>query len=75
MQMLDSRGEGMGQAPSQGMGAGFGGPQGGGFQQTPPPVQQPVNAPASNTQAQPVNAPVSNTQAAGFDDFDDDIPF
>ncbi|MBQ0720531.1 MAG: single-stranded DNA-binding protein [Gammaproteobacteria bacterium] len=67
MQMLDSRGGG------EGMGGGQGGGQG--YAQQNAPAAQPQRAqqaPAQQAPAQP--APAQN-EPAGFDNFDDDIPF
>ena len=76
MQMLDSRGEGGGnfQQPNQG---GYGQPQQS-FQQ--PPAQQGGQAPQQPAQQRPAQQPAPQQSApqqpaAGFDDFDDDIPF
>ena len=68
MQMLDSRGGG------EGMGGGQGGGQGYAQQGGAPAAQQQrtQQAPAQQTPAQP--APAQN-ESAGFDNFDDDIPF
>ena len=68
MQMLDSRGGG------EGMGGGQGGGQGYGQQQGAPAAQpqRAQQAPAQQAPAQP--APTQNAPA-GFDNFDDDIPF
>jgi len=80
MQMLDGRGENTGMGGGAGMGAAA---MAGGFDQTP----QYNNAPAqgghnqggqSPVRAVPQSAPQQNTppqQPAGFDSFDDDIPF
>ena len=66
MQMLDSRGGGMGQGMDQGGYASQSQSQGG-YQNSPPPqAPQQQQAPAS---------PAPEAQPAGFDDFDDDIPF
>lgn len=72
MQMLDSRQDNQGggyQQPQQA-------PQSGGYQQ---PQAQPQSAPNMQPQGQPArqaNQPPSTAQpAAGFDNFDDDIPF
>ncbi len=70
MQMLDSRGDGMG-----------GGNMGGGnYQQQPAPAQaaysQQQSAPQQNYQQAPQNqGGYQAPQGGGFDDFDDDIPF
>jgi len=75
MQMLDGRGDNQG---GMGGGAGMGAAaMAGGFDQTP----QYSNAPAQGGQPParaPQSAPQQNTppqQPAGFDSFDDDIPF
>ena len=74
LQMLDGRQDGMG----------AGAPAGGGFQQQPAPQQQPQYAPQQaapaapshqQAAAAPQQAPAQQKQPAGFDDFDDDIPF
>ncbi len=66
MQMLDSRGGG------EGMGGGQGGGQG--YAQQGAPAAQPQRAQQAPAQAQPQPAPAQN-EPAGFDNFDDDIPF
>ncbi|PCJ33909.1 MAG: single-stranded DNA-binding protein [Cellvibrionales bacterium] len=71
MQMLDSRGG------SEGMGGGQGYTQQGGGQgyaQQGAPAAQPQRAQQAPAQAQPQTAPAQN-EPAGFDNFDDDIPF
>ena len=72
MQMLDSRGGG------EGMGGGQGGGQGYAQQQGAPAAQsqRAQQAPAQQAPAQPAAqaAPAQNAPA-GFDNFDDDIPF
>jgi single-strand DNA-binding protein len=72
MQMLDSRGDGMGggdyqNSPAPAQNAYH---QGGGQQQAPQQNTYQQSAPQQNTYQQP--AP---PQGGGFDDFDDDIPF
>jgi len=62
MQMLDSRGGG------EGMGGGQG------YAQQGAPAAQPQRAQQAPAQAQPQAAPAQN-EPAGFDNFDDDIPF
>ncbi len=73
MQMLDGRQEGgMGgyqQQPGQQYAAA---PQ---QQAAPAPMQRQQQAPAAAPQQQPQQQSQPQAQAAGFDDFDDDIPF
>lgn len=74
MQMLDGRGDGAGMSGGAGMGAAA---MGGGFEQ-PQPYAPYANAPAANRSAHqsPQQAPQQPPQQpAGFDSFDDDIPF
>lgn len=77
MQMLDGRGENAG-AMSGGMGAGMGAAAMGGSFEQPQPYAPYGNAPAANRPAQqsPQQTPQQPPQQpAGFDSFDDDIPF
>lgn len=74
MQMLDGRGEGAGM--SGGAGAGMGAAAMGNFEQAQP--YSPYGAPAqggANRAAQQPSTPQPPQQPAGFDSFDDDIPF
>ncbi len=66
MQMLDSRGGG------EGMGGGQGGGQG--YAQQGAPAAQPQRAQQAPAQPAAQSAPAQNAPA-GFDNFDDDIPF
>jgi single-strand DNA-binding protein len=76
MQMLDSRGEGGGNFQPQNQGGGYAQQPQQSFQQ--PPAQQ-ATAPQQASQQRPQqSAPqqaAPQQPAAGFDDFDDDIPF
>ena len=88
MQMLGSR-QGMGgQSGGQPGGGntyddgGYGGDQGGGYEQAPrraapPAAPQAARAPAAPIQRSPAPAPMAQAPraASGFDDMDDDIPF
>jgi len=67
MQMLDSRGGGEGMGGGQGGGQGY-------AQQGGAPAAQQQRAQQAPAQAQPQAAPAQN-ESAGFDNFDDDIPF
>jgi len=75
MQMLDSRGGGEGMGGGQGGGQGYAQQGGGqGYAQQGAPAAQPQRAQQAPAQAQPQPAPAQN-EPAGFDNFDDDIPF
>ena len=75
MQMLDSRGGGEGMGGGQGGGQGYAQQGGGqGYAQQVAPAAQPQRAQQAPAQAQPQPAPAQN-EPAGFDNFDDDIPF
>lgn len=67
MQMLDSRGGG------EGMGGGQGGGQG--YAQQGAPAAQPQRAQQAPAQQAPAQAAPAQNAPAGFDNFDDDIPF
>ncbi|HWV14597.1 MAG TPA: single-stranded DNA-binding protein [Cellvibrio sp.] len=71
MQMLDGRGDSAGGNFNQNEGQAFGGYQGG-----PAPVagnNRPAQAPVANRNQAPAHS--APQQPAGFDSFDDDIPF
>ena len=75
MQMLDGRGDNAGGNFNQNEGQSFGGSQAGGYQAGPAqaaPSGRPNQAPAATNRAPAHSAP---QQPAGFDSFDDDIPF
>ncbi len=75
MQMLDSRGGGEGMGGGQGGGQGYAQQGGGqGYAQQGAPAAQSQRAQQAPAQAQPQAAPAQNAPA-GFDNFDDDIPF
>ncbi|MEZ0121977.1 MAG: single-stranded DNA-binding protein [Candidatus Reddybacter sp.] len=67
MQMLDSRGGG------EGMSGGQGGGQG--YAQQGTPAAQPQRAQQAPTQQAPAQPAPAQNAPAGFDNFDDDIPF
>jgi len=76
MQMLDGRGDNAGGNFNQNEGQSFGAPQGGGYQggaAQGAPSGRPAQAPASRPQQAPAHS--APAQPAGFDSFDDDIPF
>lgn len=68
MQMLDSRGGGEGMGGGQGGGQGYG-------QQQGAPAAQPQRAQQAPAQQAPAQAAPAQNAPAGFDNFDDDIPF
>ena len=68
MQMLDSRGGGEGMGGGQGGGQGYG-------QQQGAPAAQPQRAQQAPAQQAPAQAAPAQNTPAGFDNFDDDIPF
>jgi single-strand DNA-binding protein len=74
MQMLDGRGDNAGGNFSQDTEQQYAAPQGGGYQGGAPsrPAQAPAQAGGFGGQAPAHSAPA---QPAGFDSFDDDIPF
>ncbi|RLA38709.1 MAG: single-stranded DNA-binding protein [Gammaproteobacteria bacterium] len=68
MQMLDSRGGGEGMGGGQGGGQGY-------AQQGGAPAAQPQRAQQAPAQQAPAQAAPAQNAPAGFDNFDDDIPF
>lgn len=90
MQMLDSRGEGMGSGQDYGQQGGYApqqmapqaapAPQAGGYQQAPQAAPQQAPAPRAPQQQSPQQSPQqrpapAQQPAPSFDNFDDDIPF
>ena len=68
MQMLDSRGGGEGMGGGQGGGQGY-------AQQQGAPAAQPQRAQQAPAQQAPAQGAPAQNAPAGFDNFDDDIPF